>query len=258
MQVVNRSAPMDLGDIVSAAVQLYLRHLRLLLPMAALTGAGVICVSLGLLPAAQRAPNQPATAASPLSLALTPLVVPGFLLLFFNQIALVRFALEARLTGAANPLRCYLLAARVYPPVVSAYLLSALVVTVSAVVWILLPVALYFAVCWFFVAQVCLAEGRQGTLTAMRRSRQIVRGAWWRTAGVLAGILLLSLLPSLATGIVPSNAVLAQLIFGAIAAAIATPFAAAAQTLLYLDTRLRKHESISLTPGGPTEPLEPR
>jgi hypothetical protein len=101
-----------------------------------------------------------------------------------------------------------------------------------------IPVAVYYAVSRAFVVQALVAEhcsGRQ----ALRRSRQLVKGRWWRTAvplvlvvglglaaGPIAGICLL-----LATDWAPTLInVVSSILF-----ALAMPIAAAAVAYLYFD-----------------------
>lgn len=253
-------APMDLGDIVSAAWVLCLRRWRLLLPMALVSVAGTLLLNLGLQPLMERAPGAtPASLPAPrLPLSLAPLFVPGLLLVLLNQLALIRVSLEVWITGDAAPGRCYLLAARALLSVLAILLLSAALFAVCSLSQVLYPfagVAIYFAVSWFFAGQVCLAEGIVAPRQVMRRSRALVRGSWWRTAAILLGILLLSILPSIAAGLLPVRSAAGALTVSAAATAIAVPFVAAAQTMLYLDLRLRKHESLTLTPSRLAKPL---
>ena len=43
---------------------------------------------------------------------------------------------------------------------------------------------IYLAICWNLVAPVMIVEHRFG-MTALRRSRQLVTGVWWRTFGIM-------------------------------------------------------------------------
>ncbi|HWD79386.1 MAG TPA: hypothetical protein VG497_10895 [Kribbella sp.] len=104
-----------------------------------------------------------------------------------------------------------------------------------------IPVAVYYAVSRAFVVQVVVAEQRSGG-AALRRSRQLVKGRWWRTAvpltlivgiglavGPIAGIVLL-----LATDWSP---VLINVV-SSVLFAVAMPIAAAAVAYLYFDRAL--------------------
>lgn len=55
----------------------------------------------------------------------------------------------------------------------------------------LMPLSLYFAVRWGFVAEIFLIE-RTGIKDAFKRSSELVRGTWWRVFGILVLILILS------------------------------------------------------------------
>lgn len=252
---------MDLGDIVSAAWFLYVRHLSALLSMAAVTVAGALAANLGLLSLSQHLPAQGAQPAlvphAPTNLVL--LLIPGLLVLLFNQLALVRYSIGTFLGAELRISRCYLEAAKVYASVLVVVMLLVLLLSFSGIsiftAIIGLPIALYFLVSWFFIGQVCLAEGERSAVRAMRRSQALVRGSWWRTAGVLLGLTLLGLLPGIIASAVPTQAIAGSIAASAIATGFATPFAAASQTMLYLDLRVRKHELIALTPGRSPESL---
>lgn len=247
---------MDLGDIVSAAWLLCIRHWRPMLAMGCVSGAASLFLSIGLYAGVQR--TQPSTgggAAHPLSLAVSWLVLAGLPIVLFNQLALIRYSLESYVGDDARVDRCYRRAAGRYGRFLLAALTAGVAFAIGAVTTILLPVALYLLVCWFFIGQIYMAEDAVRPLAALRRSRALVRGLWWRTAGVLLGLTLLSLLPSILAGAVPTSGIAASLVASAIASALAAPFAAASQTLLYLDLRLRKHENIALAPSRPAESL---
>jgi hypothetical protein len=169
--------------------------------------------------------------------------------MFYNQLALIRFSLESSVEGGARPSRCYAWAVRGLLPALGATLITSFVFALGVVTWVGIPVAVFFAVCWFFATQVCVAEGEGNMLRALRRSRAVVRGSWWRTATILVGIALLGLLPSIAAGAVRSNGFIIPLLLSAAATAVAAPFLAGAQTNLYLDLRGRNHESITLASG---------
>ena len=247
---------MDLGDIVSTTWALCIRRWQPLLAMGCVTGIASLALDVGLVAGVQRAqPGAGGSTTHPLPLGLAWLVLASLPIVLFNQLALIRYSLEAYAGGDVRIDRCYQRAARVYAPFLVAALTVGVAFAVGTATTILLPVAIYLLVCWFFIGQVYMAEGRHRPLQALRRSRAIVRGIWWRTAGVLLGLTLLSLLPSILAGAMPASSIATSLILSALASAVAAPFAAASQTLLYLDLRLRKHEQIALASSEPTEPL---
>jgi hypothetical protein len=120
------------------------------------------------------------------------------------------------------------------------------VFTVLALFIATIPVAIYYAVSRAFAVPIVVAERCSGR-TALRRSRLLVRGRWWRTAvplaiivglglaaGPIAGIVLL-----LATDLAPTliNPV-TSLMF-----ALAMPITAAAVAYLYFDRAAFARES---------------
>ncbi|MFB6908966.1 hypothetical protein ACFCWB_32295 [Streptomyces bacillaris] len=116
----------------------------------------------------------------------------------------------------------------------------------------------------FALATPALVLERQGVITALRRSAKLVRGAWWRTFGILALSQLLALLLSLvvstllvvlmaigdAVGISDFPAADAAslswpflIITGigeVIVSTLAYPFVAGVMALLYVDQRIRR------------------
>jgi hypothetical protein len=249
---------MDLGDIVSNAGILCVRHARIVVPMALVTMAATLVSDIGLIPlaAALPAPTGGQTPALPgIPLRFAPLLGVGIILLLFNQLAFMRFGVEVWCNGAATLGSAYSAALRRLIPGVAAALITGTVFVLGMATWIGIPFAVYFFVCWFFAGQVCVTEGETNPLRALVRSRAIVRGSWWRTAGILAGVTLIGLLPSILVGWVRTPNITHALVLSAIATAIAAPFVAVAQTLLYVDLRIRKHESIDLAASEPAKPV---
>ncbi|TCO50256.1 hypothetical protein EV646_102330 [Kribbella antiqua] len=110
-----------------------------------------------------------------------------------------------------------------------------------------IPLAVYYAVSRAFAVPVAAAEHCRGS-TALRRSRMLVRGRWWRTAVPLAIIVGLGLIAGPVAGItlllgtdLPATLinVVSSLLF-----ALAMPIASAAVVYLYFD------RAVSL-PGSP-------
>jgi hypothetical protein len=249
--------PMDLGDIVSAAWFLCVHHASAIFAMATVTLAATLLWNVGFLPiAAWLETSAGARSSLPhIAPAYSILFVLGLLLLLFNQLAFIRYALDEWSSGNASIIRAYAVAARGYPVYLVAEIITWLVCALLAATTLLLPVAIYFLVSWFFCGQVCAAEGERNGWRCLRRSHAIVRGSWWRSSGILGAVALLSFLPTLVAARLPAGGFWGSLIWAAIAAAIAAPFLAGAQTRLYLDLRVRKNELISPASGGPPQPL---
>jgi hypothetical protein len=249
---------MDLGDIVTGAWFLCIRNARLILPMCLITIVASLISDVGLIPIAAALPTPPGSyspALPHIPLRFAPLVAVGIILLLFNQLAFMRVGIELWCNGTARPFAAYSVAIRRLLPGVAAALITGLVFVLGMATWIGIPFAIYFFVCWFFAGQVFVVEGQRNPLRALVRSRAIVRGSWWRTAGVLAGVTLIGLLPSILVGLIHTPNVVNGLVLSAIATGVAAPFVAVAQTLLYADLRIRKHESIDITSGEPAKSL---
>jgi Membrane domain of glycerophosphoryl diester phosphodiesterase len=127
---------------------------------------------------------------------------------------------------------------------------------------------------WFSFAvavPVLLFEGLKGT-AAMSRSRQLVKGRWWATAGaILAAYIIAAIVGGIFQGLISAlvltdagNSVLGTATVNALASGIGqlvtTPFSAAVAAVVYYDLRVRKEgfdlqllaERLGVTPpAGP-------
>lgn len=125
---------------------------------------------------------------------------------------------------------------RRFPVALVAIVIGLVVVVTLLATVILMPLALYLFISWLFTPQIVHDE-RVGPLTALKRSRALCRGQWWRVCGVGLAILLLSLLPSIVlaplTGVDDSGLTAAAV--AGIAALVSAPFLATGNTLLYLE-----------------------
>ena len=65
------------------------------------------------------------------------------------------------------------------------------IVGLLAITIIGIPFAIYFATRWGFYAQAVLIEESSAT-NALKRSRELVKGAWWRVFGIMLAIFLLA------------------------------------------------------------------
>ncbi len=125
--------------------------------------------------------------------------------------------------------------------------LNALVVLIGSL-FCVIP-GIYLAVAFAVALPVLLDEGTKGR-RALGRSRQLVRGYWWRTIGVIVlGYLLTSILTwGLGIGLQAAvhepldstGGVIVNVVVSAVSRVITTPFAAAFVTVLYFDLRVRK------------------
>jgi hypothetical protein len=67
-------------------------------------------------------------------------------------------------------------------PIIGTYFLLYLLVALGFIA-LVIP-GIYLLICWNLVAPTMIVEDRFG-MTALRRSRQLVTGVWWRTFGIL-------------------------------------------------------------------------
>jgi hypothetical protein len=106
-----------------------------------------------------------------------------------------------------------------------------------------IPFAVRRFIRWSLFAQTTMLEDRDAS-GALRRSKQLVDGYWWRTFGVTALIDILAALSGPLVGVVLLLVSDRSLNFinlaGSIVYTITVPFAAIALTLYYFDLTLRE------------------
>lgn len=140
---------------------------------------------------------------------------------------------------------------------------DALVGLLSLLGLLTVPVALWLWIRFSLAAPALMLE-KQGVLTALSRSRRLVRGAWWRVLGVTVLSYLLALVVAVVIAVpfqflgmllgfeslngqgLPDAAdrgipmVLLMAVAGIIAGTFTTPFIAAVGVLVYIDQRIRR------------------
>ena len=130
--------------------------------------------------------------------------------------------------------------------VLAAFMLYALALLGSSILIIVLvgvPLLFYMLVVWFFHQQAIMVEHR-GPIEALGRSRELVRGSWWRVFGI--GIVFSFLLVALfIPGLIASaileffNEPLGTLVF-TLSSVVVFPLFSISSTLVYIDLRVRK------------------
>ncbi len=106
-----------------------------------------------------------------------------------------------------------------------------------------IPLFFYILVIWFFFPQAIMFE-RKNVIAAFGRSRELVRGSWWRAFGIGVVFVLVMIAISIAASI-PGVAAdrfseTLGIILGIVAGIIVTPIGYIGGTLVYLDLRVRK------------------
>jgi hypothetical protein len=236
------------GQIVDAGARVYWEHIRVLAPV------GLVAVPLGGLAVGAQLALFHSTGLRRAFDALGDVKVEGVVALFVGGLA---HAIAPILVGAATvlvlrevdrggkaELRAVLRGLRGELWRLAALAFGALLVfLLLAVTLIGLPYAVKKAVDWSLVQQVAAFEGRRGR-DALRGSRNVVRGRWWRVAAITAMFLFILVLAGPVTGILiifVTDAPLATInFFGTLLFALVLPFVAVALTLLYLDLAVRR------------------
>ncbi|MGH7778433.1 MAG: hypothetical protein ACREQR_01210 [Candidatus Binataceae bacterium] len=96
----------------------------------------------------------------------------------------------------------------------------------------------YFMICWSLAAQVMIIERRFG-LETMRRSRELVRGAWWATFGIVIAAGIISEVPTAILSVVWSYIPLFGPLLTAATRSVTVTYGAAVLVIYYFDRRCR-------------------
>ena len=237
---------MNLTDILKGALGVYRRHPGTLFLVAAPTiplGLATVLVIRSL----------------PDSWLLSMLVLPVVLVIpqYLPTAALVRAVADGLEGTPPEFRRSYAAAFSRLVPIVLAALRLGIVVQALFIIIVGIPLAVYFMVRWLFFQQAIMLEDMRAG-EGLKRSGNIVSGSWWRVAGVVLVITIISAAPSIflgfASGIAaftgtpggfggigllsPLSAVSAAAT--SVIGALVSPFTVGAQTILFLDLRWRR------------------
>ena len=114
---------------------------------------------------------------------------------------------------------------------------------ILALILIGIPVFFYILVSWFFFLEAIILEGK-GPTAAIGRSRDLVKGSWWRVFGI--GVVFFLLVLALDLGAVMATAIVglanatAGEVVGSVLFIFLSPIAPIGATLVYFDLRVRK------------------
>lgn len=231
-----------MGDIVAGAFGIYRR--------APLMWLGLTLVGLPLLYLAQWLALDLELGANPTQEemqgsfgALSVIGALAFVAWLFNHLSLVSAAARLSRGETVSLPHAWRSALRVFVPTLIVAVGALLLVSLLTATLILIPLALFFGVAWSLMPQAAVIEGKT-LLRSLGRSREIVRGHWWRTLAIHAAIMLLSILPGLVISPIFAAADLKPLTAAGatLSSIVAEPFVAIAQTLLYADLLRRKGE----------------
>ena len=115
---------------------------------------------------------------------------------------------------------------------------------IGAVVTIVgIPLFFYLIVVWYFFIE-CIMVEKTGPMAALWRSRDLVRGSYWRVLGIGGGYTVIVLALSVASLLIASLLAESNVILGGLAtvgsSALAAPIIWIGKTLVYFDLRVRK------------------
>ncbi len=113
------------------------------------------------------------------------------LVVLFPIGALVFASAQAYLGGHITVDAAFKQVARRFLPYLGSSLLLMLTIGLLAITIIGIPFAIYFGTRWSFYAQAVLIEETSAT-NALKRSRELVRGTWWRIFGTILAIFLIA------------------------------------------------------------------
>ncbi|HUY28350.1 MAG TPA: hypothetical protein VMV27_13105 [Candidatus Binataceae bacterium] len=121
-------------------------------------------------------------------------------------------------------------------PLLGTYLVLYLLL-IGAFLLLIIP-GFYLMNCWVFAGPVMIIEQRFG-MESMRRSRALVRGAWWATFGMMLAAGFISEVPTLALAAVWSFIPFFGPILGAATRSVTSTYAAVVLVIYYFDRRCR-------------------
>lgn len=251
--------PLRVGEILDAAIKLYLRNWRVLMGAAAAVAVPLHLVTGAILASAYsqgdeissglfnsttltRAQANARLGATGIN-AFIDLIITGFVVAACTRAISDTYLGQEAAIGSS--LRA---AARRLAPLIVVQILYVIGVVLGFILLIVPGVWLYAA---WSVAIPALVVERVGPLRALRRSRQLVSGRWRASAAVLllanvmvgvVGGVLTELLGGLALGSDPTvaAAVVVSTLSGIVVTILLQPFTATVYTVLYYDLRVRK------------------
>jgi hypothetical protein len=101
--------------------------------------------------------------------------------------------------------------------------------------------AIYFMVCWLLVAPVMIVEETFG-MAALRRSRLLVRGAWWKTFAIMVVVGLIAAIPAAALQVLWAYIPFFGPILNAVTESISHGYSLVAVVVYYFDRRCRTED----------------
>ncbi len=234
-------APRDLGALISESISTY-RNVFLTLFLIALVPQVPSVLSAVL--AGEPADDSVAATFDPTSIVLG---LVAFLIGIPSTAAGVFCAARALTGRKADIVTSYSSAFGVLVPAAVATIIVTIALIASGILWLILigiPLFFYLLVIWFFAVPAVVIEGRDG-IDALKRSRELTRGSWWRLFGIGTVFTLLIIAVAIPVGIVfaviaaAADNDLVLTIGVALIGALLTPVYYAGSVLVYVDLRVR-------------------
>jgi len=258
--------PRGVGEILDASIKLYMRNARTLIGAAAVAVvplqvvSAVVMVSVynsgqdipagytNLVKAVPRADASARAGATGIA------ALVGLLTAVFVAATCVKAVSSAYVERPLSVGESIRFSARRLLPLLAMLIVMYLGLVVAFVLLVIPGIWLFAA--WGVATPALLIENL-GPFGALRRSRRLVSGRWWSTAGVLLlAFLMTSILSGIVSGVLTAIAltsgtpsvgfaVLISLLSGVVSGLVVHPFQATVTTVLYYDLRVR-HEGFDL------------
>ena len=156
------------------------------------------------------------------------------------------FCVGQVLTGRkADIVTCYSRAFGILLPTAVVTVIVVLALVASAILMLIIigiPLFFYLLVIWFFALPVVVIEGRDG-IAALKRSRELTLGSWWRLFGIGVVFTLLVIAAAIPIAVVLGRISLSGVnvveVGSGVIAALLVPFFYAGSVLVYVDLRVR-------------------
>ncbi len=120
--------------------------------------------------------------------------------------------------------------------VAGAFMLSGVIFTIGMLAFVV--VGGYLGVCWLLTGPVMIVEHHFG-MSALRRSRELVVGSWWRTWGILFTAGLIAGVPAGALGFVWRFIPVIGVILASATQAVSNTYGVVVLMIYYIDRRCR-------------------
>jgi hypothetical protein len=236
--------PRGIGEILSTAFQLYRRHWRTLLAIAAVVVVPLTLLQYGIghwvRSHGEQMRDQVVVSTSFWAVASASLLAALVGLLLYQVLtgAITR-TIAAEVAGQNLDVeQSYRFGFARLGPILVVSILVGLATLLGLIVFII-P-GIYIGVRLAVSIQALVVEGRRGT-DAMRRSWDLVGGHWWHTAfTILVAGLITAVVNAVITAPFSAGAWFLQGIAAAVATTVTLPYGALVGVLLYLDLRARK------------------